>query len=304
MPITARQYGYDDYHDLLAFIREIYRLHGPPVYATAGELDWWRCIDPSISGIERARLWFDGERIVGFAYPAYGRVDLFVHPDYEYLLEPMLVWAEGDRQRESGSGATLSAWCFTTDRARHAALTTGGYRKTDVFFYYRLRPVGAPLPTVTLPSGYTIRHVDAAHDLPARVAVHNDAFMPSGLTVARYRRAVQSAAYRADLDLVAVAPDGTFAAFCNIWYDASNHVATFEPVGTHSAHRRRGLARAVMVEGLRRLAALGAETALVNTFHEDTPAIALYESLGFQELDRFYEWTRQVGGLPAFTAPA
>jgi mycothiol synthase len=295
MPITARAYEDGDYHHLLAFIREIYRLHGPPVYATAGELDWWRCIDPTLEGIGRARVWLDGESIVGFAYPAYGRVDLFVHPRYDELHDPLLAWAEGARLREMGGPTTLRTWSFTGDAPRLAALHARGYSRGEAFFYARSRPVNAPLPPALAPEGYTVRSVDPARDLPARVEVHKSAFMPSSLTVARYRRAVQSACYRADLDLVAVAPDGAFASFCIVWHDAANRIGAFEPVGTHPAHRRRGLARAVMVEGLRRLAALGAETAFVNTYYEDEPAIRLYESLDFPEIDRFYEWSKPVG---------
>ncbi len=292
MSITARQYDDDDYLDVLAFARTVYRLHGPPVYATAGELDWWRCLDPSLEGMGRARLWFDGEQIVGLAYPAYGRVDLLIHPHYETLTEPMLAWSEGDRLREAGPDAALGAWSFTGDQTRLAVLRQRGYRRGEAFFYARTRPVADALPATPLPDGYHLRTVAAETDLPARVAVHNDAFDPSTLTVSRYRRAIQAASYRPDLDLVAVAPDGTFAAFCIVWYDADNQIGAFEPVGTHSAHRRRGLARAVMVEGLRRLRALGAHTALVNTYYEDEPAIRLYESLGFREVDRFCAWVR------------
>ena len=292
MPITARQYDDDDTLDVLAFVRSIYRLQGPPVYATAGELDWWRCIDPSLEGMSRARLWLDGGQIVGLAYPAYGRVDLLIHPQYGLLNDPMLAWAEGDRLRQSGREAALMAWSFTGDHERLAVLARRGYTRAEAFFYARSRPVADALPATPLPDGYQVRSVAAKTDLPARVAVHNNAFILSSLTVSRYRRAVESASYRPDLDLVAVAPDGAFAAFCIVWYDAENQIGAFEPVGTHSAHRRRGLARAVMVEGLRRLRALGAHTALVNTYHEDEPAIRLYESLGFREMDRFYAWMK------------
>jgi ribosomal protein S18 acetylase RimI-like enzyme len=298
MPITTRGYEDDDYLPLLNFARDVTRLHGPPVYATAGELDWWRCIDPTIDGIYRARLWLDGPQMVGFAYPTHGRVDMLVHPRYDFLIEPMLEWAEGDRLREAGPDSSFGAWCFTSDHARIAALESRNYTQQNAFFYYRRRPVRDPLPLVIMPIGYSVRAVDPSVDLSARVAVHRSAFDETSLTVSRYRRAVESASYRPDLDLVAVTPDGTFAAFCLIWYDEENRIGTFEPVGTHAAHRRKGLARAVMVEGLRRLAALGAETALVNTFYEDTPAVALYESLGFREIDRFYAWTKIVGSKP------
>ena len=150
MSITARQYDDDDYLDVLAFARTVYRLHGPPVYATAGELDWWRCLDPSLEGMGRARLWFDGEQIVGLAYPAYGRVDLLIHPHYETLTEPMLAWSEGDRLREAGPDAALGAWSFTGDQTRLAVLQQRGYRRGDVFFYARTRPVADALPATPL----------------------------------------------------------------------------------------------------------------------------------------------------------
>lgn len=295
MPIMSRGYEDDDYPALLDFVRNIYRQSGPPVYATAGELDWWRCIDPSIEGIDRARVWLDGAQMVGFAYPTHGRVDILLDPRYGFLNEPVLAWAEGDRLREAGPDSSFGAWSFTGDHERIAALEARHYTQQDAFFYARARAVSAPLPLVIMPLGYSVRNVDPAVDLSARVAVHRSAFDEASLTVSRYRRAVESASYRADLDLVAVAPDGSLAAFCLIWHDAVNHVGAFEPVGTHVAHRRKGLARAVMVEGLRRLAALGAQTALVNTFYEDAPAVALYEALGFREIDRFYAWTKIVG---------
>lgn len=294
MPITARQYEDDDSADVLAFARAIYRLHGPPVYATVGELDWWRCIDPTLEGMSRARLWFDGEQIVGLAYPAYGRVDMLIHPQYGTLSEPMLAWAEGDRLRQAGRPTSLETWSFTGDAERLAALARRGYSQTERFFSYRQRAVAGAPPEAPLPDGYHLRSVSGEPDLPARVAVHNDAFGSATLTASRYRRVRASASYRADLDLVAVAPDGAFAAFGIVWYDAGNQIGAFEPVGTHSAHRRRGLARAVLVEGLRRLQALGAQTALVNAYSEDTAAIRLYESLGFTEIDRGYAWQKTL----------
>ena len=51
--------------------------------------------------------------------------------------------------------------------------------------------------------------------------------------------------FRNELDLVAVAPDGTFAAYVGIPYDEANRLGIFEPVCTHPDHLRRGLARAL-----------------------------------------------------------
>jgi GNAT superfamily N-acetyltransferase len=96
--------------------------------------------------------------------------------------------------------------------------------------------------------------------------------------------------YRRDLDLVAVAPDGEIVSFCTAWYDDVTRSGTFEPVGTAPPHQRRGLGRAVMAEGLRRLKRLGATLACVSGF---TPAAnRLYASLGFVEDSLLEPWRK------------
>jgi mycothiol synthase len=65
---------------------------------------------------------------------------------------------------------------------------------------------------------------------------------------------------------------------------AGCRIGMFEPVGTHPAHRRRGLGKAVMVEGLWRLQALGAIVAYVGV-GTGVAANRLYESVGFTDYD-------------------
>jgi len=92
------------------------------------------------------------------------------------------------------------------------------------------------------------------------------------------------------LDLVAVAPDGEIASFCTIWYDDATRAALYDPVGTMPAHQRRGLGKAVMCEGLRRLEQMGALTAFVNGF--DPVANALYDAAISPECDRSEPWVK------------
>src|SRR5260370_16364202 len=93
------------------------------------------------------------------------------------------------------------------------------------------------------------------------------------------------AGFRADVDLVAVLPDGAFAAYAICWFDPVNHSGLFEPVGTGAAFRRRGLGKAVVCEGLRRLRATGARTAIVCCTGGNAAARALYEAAGFRIVD-------------------
>jgi ribosomal protein S18 acetylase RimI-like enzyme len=68
----------------------------------------------------------------------------------------------------------------------------------------------------------------------------------------------------------------------------------FEPVGCHPDYRQRGLTRAVMLEGMARLKALGARKAFVNSLATSLPANRLYESSGFRLVDRQRKWVKSL----------
>ena len=97
-----------------------------------------------------------------------------------------------------------------------------------------------------------------------------------------YQKLMRSPGYDMDLDLVAVAPDGHFGAFAQIWVDQVNNVGQFEPVGTAPNARRLGLAQAVLSEGLRRMQSRGMQTAIVIVEAAEQAACQLYTSVGFE----------------------
>ncbi len=101
----------------------------------------------------------------------------------------------------------------------------------------------------------------------------------------------RSPSFRHDLDLVAVAPDGAFAAYIGMTCDEVNRSAEFEPVCTHPDHQRKGLAHALMLDGLHRLKALGAVDVFVDT-GDQVAANKLYEVVGFTEAYKGYIWRK------------
>lgn len=76
---------------------------------------------------------------------------------------------------------------------------------------------------------------------------------------------------------MAATPTGEIAAFCTIWFDDATRSAVCVLVGTAPEHRRRGLGKAVMGEGLGRLKKMGATRAFANAY--DPPADRLYGSV-------------------------
>ena len=112
--------------------------------------------------------------------------------------------------------------------------------------------------------------------------------------VARFTNFMRSPVYDPALDIIAVAPDGQVGAFCIVWIDPLNQVGLFEPLGTHPDFQRKGLGRAVMLEGLRRLKQRGMKSAIVSTYEDHLPAIKLYESVGFQVVHRLGTYEKEV----------
>jgi GNAT superfamily N-acetyltransferase len=84
------------------------------------------------------------------------------------------------------------------------------------------------------------------------------------------------------------APGDEISAFVTAWYDDVTRAAYLEPVGTVPEHQRRGLARAAITEGLRRLQRLGATRAFVGGY--EPGANALYASVLSPQHDRSEQW--------------
>ena len=231
---------------------------------------------------------------VAFAWPVDDQVDIVVHPDYPALHDTALAWAEAEYRGRLGENPDkpMRAWSFAGDAPRSAALTARGYRRADDGLVFYTRPVVATAEPPHLPAGYTFNHVRGETDVARRAAVHRAAFDPVWMTEDRMRVAQAMPTYRAELDLVVVAPDASYAAFALMWLDEANHVGVFEPVGVSPEHRRLGLGRATLNEGVRRLGELGARMAFVQTGFNNTVAQALYLASGFTELDRNYAWIR------------
>ena len=260
----------------------------------------WRVWDTLIAYDPRrvVEVWEgDAGDLIGFAlhYPMYVGFNLQVHPEHRggTLEESMLARTEGRARklaRQEGHADTIDAWdVFEEDAERIALLERSGFvPRSDNVYYRAARSLNASIPAPEPPTGYVVRGLAGDEDAAERVA-HKPA-----ATTERYKEFMRAPGYESELDLVAEAPDGRFAAYCICWLDHVNGVGALEPVGTRPGFRRRGLARAVVLEGLRRMEARGAHTALVCFEGDNAPARRLYESVGFGVRSTIYTYTKDI----------
>lgn len=243
----------------------------------------------------RSRLWLDDDGAIVAAALSEGDRQIHPHvaPKAAGLLEEVVAWAEQAAVEACEDGVLLTVW--EHDEARRRIALARGYRETEGREVIRRLRVGAPPPPARLADGYVLRTtVDGPADHQGIADLLNAAFGRTSHTaseIACFTRFAPS--FLRETDLVAVAPDGTIVAYAAVCWDVANRHAIFEPVCTHPAHRQRGLAKTLMLEGMRRAAELGADVIEVGTGDAD-PANALYDSLPFDETHRGALWERPL----------
>ncbi len=299
----------DDFWRMRAFLRQVFLLNDRHEHSWhVVRLDyarWHTCLNCAHVRLEDvAYLWEAEGQIVALMMPDGGRGEahLCVHPGLRTLAleEEMLAVAEERLMQVGPDGLRrLRVWSPARDALRQGLLTRRGYVRDRWVEHQWRRPLDAPIPAVPLASGYAIRCVGDGLELLERCYASGLGFHEGDIKTAVenrddpgwYRNIQTAPLYRRDLDLVAVAPDGAVAAFCTAWFDDVTRSGCFEPVATVPAHRRRGLGRALLTEGLRRLQRMGATVASVAG--SGPAANGLYESVMGPDYDLYESWVRQ-----------
>jgi len=294
MKLTQRSYqNEEDYCRIRNFLREVFLLNQRMEHSWhVARLDYWRwhyILNCQVCGpLEQVTtLWETASgQIAAVLHPVgWGEFRLHVHPQFHTpaLEDEMLFHAEEHLAgHNQAAGRFAYVPVFSDDTLRQETLAHRGYSKTGGQAHHWMRDLGPPVADVPTPSGYTIRSMGTIDEHPARSWASWRAFHPDepdeNYTGWSWYQNVQSAPlYRRDLDIVAAAPDGTIAAFCTIFYDDYTRSAVSVLVGTATEHWRRGLGKATLTEGMRRLQQLGGTRLFANAY--DPPADALYGSV-------------------------
>ena len=270
------------------------RAAGQMVYPIAADL-YEELADLEVQAA--VRLWEDDRRqLVGFAYVSQYQnlVDVFEAGEFTPAIETEMVdWAVTAMQRrnqESGKTETLDASALESDLPRLAFLERHGFQRQAESSILMACPLDQPIPEPQLPPGFTIRPLRGETEIEAYVALHRAAFGTGNMTV-EYRRTIMSAPdFIPELDLVAVAPNGELAAFCvcQIFPDdaprAGGHKEGWtDPMGTHPTYQRLGLAKALILTGMRLLKERGMDMAILGTSSQNLAMQRTAEAVGFRK---------------------
>jgi mycothiol synthase len=242
-------------------------------------------------------VWEDiGGRVLGFAMLWRRRVDdhylvleQFVHPLHATvaLADTILSWATQRAMAlavQQATSITLVVNGLDPAFQLDAPLQSYGFIPTpdpNVYNAYFVRSLEAALPQPLLPERYTIRSL-RDDELEAYQALY--AF--AAVTSEHRRTLLAHDDYR---HLVVVSPGGTLAAYCECsiyrpeWQLSRQRIGWIDYVGTKPEYQHQGLGRAILLASLRQLQLWGAEKAMLITISTNTPAVRLYQAVGFAQ---------------------
>ncbi|NOK62582.1 MAG: GNAT family N-acetyltransferase [Chloroflexi bacterium AL-W] len=303
--ITMRSYTNEDLHQLVEFINtcdvvdqleegitaeELQNEFDSPDFDPVRDMCIWNDEDGHISGL--AQIW---------SRPQEGQQDGYlwfkVHPEARSgeIEARIIAWGEErmrEIQQERGVPVILRSGTRDDRTERIALLERHGFTASR-HFWRMARPLDEPIATPVFPEGFTLRHNRGEVDTEAWVAMFNESFIDHWnhhpLTVEMAIHHISEPHFKLEGDLIAIAPDGTFAAFCSCSINPEENARNgrnegwIQVLGTRRGFRRIGLGRAILLSGLRWLHSEGLDTAVLGVDADSlTDATKLYESVGFR----------------------
>lgn len=275
--------------------------------------------EPGFDPERNLRLWEDpdGQLIAmseislpsQFYQEADGYLHYWVHPSQRNrgLEFEILAWAEV-RMRKVGQQKGLPARLYISCRD-YQDDRRSLYEKCEFAFERRFlqmeRSLMEPLPETQIPEGFTFSHTRGIADATTWIKAHNATFVDHWnyrpVTIEQHCYWITGSRYRSDLDLVAIAPDGQFAAFCFCYINSEENQhrncreGWIRVLGTQPEFRRMGLGRAMLLSGLHKLRAEGMDTALLKVDTENPhQAQRLYEAVGFRPRYAQLSYTKHI----------
>jgi ribosomal protein S18 acetylase RimI-like enzyme len=189
----------------------------------------------------------------------------------------------------------LMVRCHEQDTDLQAALTQEGFAPESHQDVYMTRPLDTIPVAPDLPAGFRLQAGVTVEEHPSYQGLH-EAIFGHGMGMDEHF----SSSYQPELDLLAVAPDGSFAGVCFCTMDQVADIENVERIGgvwvlaVHPAYRRLGLGRTLLLSAMQRVCEHGASHMVLETENEDSPAMKLYCAEGFQPGSPWRWWCHKL----------
>lgn len=244
-----------------------------------------------------SRLWLNGSKepcAYAFVHFPYNNLTFEAREEFhtDQLEDEVIAWAQELMRARYGADLrenTLDSSCRAEDERALRFLTRHGFERQELeSLAYGIHLDSPPIPHPP-PSGYRIRPLRDG-EAEAALALHQQAFDSRDFTLAERLAMMNTEAYLPELDLLAVAPDGSLAGGCVCGIEQLPGEGLPEgytdPVYVHPDHQGKGIATALLRAGLAGLYARGARTVRLGTSSENLGMQRAAQAAGFTCVSR------------------
>lgn len=301
-----------DLEKMLSILTEGRQANNYAYYIHPGDLQWWLYYSaPGTDPFKFITLWESEQspgRIIAWTLlsPPARAFDVYIHPEWirTDIAKSIYAWSAEELTRlvkQAGGNEITFVWAAVCDTWLKSLLSQIGFSQASEGYLNLQHSMKARIPIRELPHGYILRSGAGETEFMKRAEAQYSAFgarMPFEDYQQRFAQFVHSPVYQADHDVVIEAPDKRIAAFCYLWFDDTNSIGLFEPVGVHVDFQRKGLGKALMQEGLRRMQAAGIKKAMLNVEENNWAARRLYQNVGFKYAETLVTFHKRLGMEP------
>lgn len=259
-----------------------------------GRWEWMFCLERwfDTAHLSSIGIWEEEGIIVAIATyeQNLGYVWFLIAPEYEYLQEEMLLYAEEYMKKDGVTKVLID----DTNRQLQRLAATHGFYPTQEKEVNAVIPLDYADLSYRLPEGFRVVSLAEEFDL----VKYNRALWkgfnhegeeedPEEVMLEGRRAELSSPHCNLNLKIAVAAPDGNFVSYCGMWYVEGTDYALVEPVATDPAYRKMGLGKAAVLEGVKRCGQLGAKVAYVGSSQQ------FYYSIGFQPYSNKTWWEKK-----------
>ncbi len=233
------------------------------------------------------QLWYQDNHLLAFAFvDPYNNLCFEVDSKYplETCFSDIVAWGVACMQKrnaDSGKQETLDASCFAINKTRVNLLREFGFELDTIRSFSYERDLAKPITNTLLPTGFTFSHIKGEHQVEQLVTLHRAAFRTQYMTVEERLAIMRTSNYEMTLDLLVLAPNGSFAAYCTCEVENEDKGST-DPIAVHPSYQAKGIGKAILTKGLEALKAKHISKVYLGTSSRNTAMMQLAESVGFR----------------------
>ena len=233
----------------------------------------------------------DHDHIIGYCQVSRGNdswgIDLIVHPHHRYDMAeigPRLL-TEAINVVKGDGGGHVHWWVFEANNAHATLAGSAGFRPGRRLLQLR-RPLPLEQSHLDLLAGFDTTSFRVGADETEWLGINNAAFAThpeqGGWTHETIASRQSEPWFDADGFRVH-RTDGAMDGFCwtKVHHDGSETLGEIYAVGVDPAVTSRGIGRRLVIDGLRHLASVGADTAMLYVDADNAAAMRVYSGLGF-----------------------